>query len=287
MTACIAGLAIASSNAGLFRILEWLTLDQFFLIRPQEPIDKRIVVVTIDEPDIKYVKQWPMSDRVMARVIRNINAQQPRGIIIDIYRDLPVEPGHQELVALLPKHPQIIMISQLGGETIARIPPPAVLQGSSQVGFNDILVDPDGLIRRALLFQDDGEDVASAFALKLAMLYLAPDGIVPEQDPIVPEWIRLGHTTLQPFTGSDGGYVKADDAGYQILLDFGATAKPLQAFSLTDLLAGQMLDADVVDGRELKPLIERFLANESVSYLHAHFARRGCYAALIERSPTT
>lgn len=50
---------------------------------------------------------------------------------------------------------------------------------------------------------------------------------------------------------------------------------------------GMMLDADVVDGRELKPLIERFLANESVSYLHAHFARRGCYAALIERSPTT
>lgn len=45
-----------------------------------------------------------------------------------------------------------------------------------------------------------------------------------------------------------------------------------------------MLDAEIVDGKELKPLIERFLANENVSYLHAHFARRGCYAALIERS---
>lgn len=50
---------------------------------------------------------------------------------------------------------------------------------------------------------------------------------------------------------------------------------------------GVMLDADVVDGEELKPLIKRFLANESVSYLHVHFARRGCYAALIERSPTS
>lgn len=50
---------------------------------------------------------------------------------------------------------------------------------------------------------------------------------------------------------------------------------------------GMMLDADVVSGKELKPLIERFFANESVSYLHAHFARRGCYAALIERRPTS
>ncbi len=46
---------------------------------------------------------------------------------------------------------------------------------------------------------------------------------------------------------------------------------------------GMMIDADVVEGRALEPLIERFLANGEASYLHAHFARRGCYAALIER----
>jgi hypothetical protein len=47
---------------------------------------------------------------------------------------------------------------------------------------------------------------------------------------------------------------------------------------------GMMVDADVVDGKALKPLIERFLANAAVDHLHAHFARRGCYAALIERA---
>lgn len=39
--------------------------------------------------------------------------------------------------------------------------------------------------------------------------------------------------------------------------------------------AGMMIDADVVEGRALEPLIERFLANDQASYLHAHFARRG------------
>lgn len=47
---------------------------------------------------------------------------------------------------------------------------------------------------------------------------------------------------------------------------------------------GMMIDADVVEGRELAPLIARFFADGKASYLHAHFARRGCYAARIERA---
>lgn len=45
-----------------------------------------------------------------------------------------------------------------------------------------------------------------------------------------------------------------------------------------------MVDADVAEGALLEPLIERFFADPSVAYLHAHHARRGCYAARIERA---
>lgn len=44
-----------------------------------------------------------------------------------------------------------------------------------------------------------------------------------------------------------------------------------------------MIDADVVDGREVEGLIERLLANPQVAYIQAHFARRGCFAATIHR----
>ncbi len=47
---------------------------------------------------------------------------------------------------------------------------------------------------------------------------------------------------------------------------------------------GTMLDADVAQGVKLEPLIERFLADPSVAYLHVHNAKRGCYAARIDRS---
>lgn len=47
---------------------------------------------------------------------------------------------------------------------------------------------------------------------------------------------------------------------------------------------GLMLAADVVEGRVAAPVIERFLANPEVEYLHAHFARAGCFAARVERA---
>lgn len=48
--------------------------------------------------------------------------------------------------------------------------------------------------------------------------------------------------------------------------------------------ADEMVDADVVDGAIAEPLIERYLARDDVSYLHVHFARRGCYACRVDRA---
>jgi hypothetical protein len=47
---------------------------------------------------------------------------------------------------------------------------------------------------------------------------------------------------------------------------------------------GMMQDAEVVDGKDLAPVIETLLSLDGVSFLHAHFAKRGCYAARIERA---
>jgi len=47
---------------------------------------------------------------------------------------------------------------------------------------------------------------------------------------------------------------------------------------------GMMLDADVCEGTGADALIGRLLARREVDYLHAHFARRGCFAARIDRA---
>ena len=48
--------------------------------------------------------------------------------------------------------------------------------------------------------------------------------------------------------------------------------------------AGLMVDADIVEGRDVEAAIERFFARDDVSYLHVHNARRGCYACRIDRT---
>jgi hypothetical protein len=47
---------------------------------------------------------------------------------------------------------------------------------------------------------------------------------------------------------------------------------------------GMMLDADVVEGDKIEPLISKMFANLDVSYIHAHNAKRGCYAGRIDRA---
>lgn len=44
---------------------------------------------------------------------------------------------------------------------------------------------------------------------------------------------------------------------------------------------GEMIDADLVNGEAIVPLIERFFSNPDVAYLQEHYAKLGCYAARI------
>ncbi|MEQ1516688.1 MAG: DUF1203 domain-containing protein, partial [Usitatibacteraceae bacterium] len=53
----------------------------------------------------------------------------------------------------------------------------------------------------------------------------------------------------------------------------------VRAYDTDDLI----VVADVVDGKEIESLIEKFFAQEDVAYLHIHYARRGCYACRVDR----
>lgn len=54
----------------------------------------------------------------------------------------------------------------------------------------------------------------------------------------------------------------------------------LRAFDKND----HIVEADLAEGEAIEPTIRRLLENSDVQYIHAHYAQRGCYAALIERS---
>jgi hypothetical protein len=47
---------------------------------------------------------------------------------------------------------------------------------------------------------------------------------------------------------------------------------------------GQMVEADVTEGAEAEPLFRAMLGRRDVAYLHVHNAKRGCYAARVDRA---
>ena len=88
-----------------------------------------------------------------------------------------------------------------------------------------------------------------------------------------------------PYRASHAVFVRErDTAPTDLIGDIPAAmrARPLslRAFDA----AGMMVDGDLVDGSDAEGLIERFFADPSVAFIHAHYARRGCYAGRIERA---
>ncbi len=53
----------------------------------------------------------------------------------------------------------------------------------------------------------------------------------------------------------------------------------LRAYDANDLI----VDADLVDGRQIEELIGRFFEDSKVAYIQAHYAKYGCYAGRIDR----
>jgi hypothetical protein len=46
---------------------------------------------------------------------------------------------------------------------------------------------------------------------------------------------------------------------------------------------GTMIDADVTQSNDIESLLEKLFANDETEYVHVHYARRGCFAARVER----
>lgn len=224
---------------GFIQTLEWAALDQFFRLRPPEPVDERIVIIAVEEADLQNIGQWPLPDTVIAQLLQQLHRYQPRVIGLDLYRDLPVEPGHAQLQQAYRDIPNLIGIEKLEDLATAAVLPPLILSQQERVGFNNVILDADGKVRRSLLYWTAQDKTHESFALKLALGYLANDGISP-QPAQNPNYLQLGKTAFPYFKRHDGGYAQADDGGYQIISNFRHTQNSFPTVSLTEVLTNKV-----------------------------------------------
>ena len=230
---------MASAVWGAFDLLEWAVRDEFFRWRPQEQTDERIVVVTIYESDIKAVGDWPIPDETLATLLETIRAQSPRVIGLDLYRDLPEEPGHQHLVDVFKTTPQLIGVEKITG---SRVAPPPVLAELNQVALADLVLDEDRHIRRILLSAADTKEktVKTGLATQVALKYLEDEGIVLESVNAERQQFKLGQATFSPMRRQAAGYSHNDVGGYQILMNWRGPGSQFEEITMREVLAGNI-----------------------------------------------
>lgn len=224
---------------GVMQGLEGKFLDAFLRSRPDEGTDQRILIVGIDEQDIDAAGTYPISDRDLARLMNRLGVDEPRVIGLDIFRDLPVEPGHQDIRQVFRTNPHVFAIEKLEG---AVAPPHSIRP--ERVGFSDFPLDQDGMVRRATLgrWPDeghliDGDRFRFSLALKLAETYLDHENLDLNNGIRNPEAMRFGSTELGIVTPNAGAYVGEALWGTEILISPRAGSQPFDQVSMADVLA--------------------------------------------------
>ncbi|MEP0909490.1 CHASE2 domain-containing protein [Leptolyngbya sp. GB1-A1] len=241
-TLTVTGLIAGAEHLGWLQTPELAVYDHLMRLRPDPGTDPRLLTVEITEADLQKLQRATPSDRDMAQVIQNIAAANPRVIGMDLYRELPQEPGHAELMQQL-QQTGTIAIMKFGDRGTIEIPPPPSLP-PEQVGFNDLLIDPDNVVRRSLLFGSVPQGTYPSFALQVALKYLAAQSIQPQASPNFPPdaaVMQIGKTDFVPLEHSFGGYQSNEVAeGYQMLLNYRSPQRPTQTVSFTDVLEGRL-----------------------------------------------
>lgn len=216
---------------GALQSLELSFYDAFMRSRPPEVIDQRIVLVTVDEATLTRLPQWPLSDADLARAIEAIAAQSPDVIGLNLYRNVPVNPGTERWQEVARQTENLIGVEKIG---FPKVEPPKILAELNRVAFVDVPLDLDRRQRRAFLSVRTSEigqrdpvadpdlpnNIRLSFAMQLSKVYLDKRGIHPEISQARQTIIPWGKARFQSLIGYEGGYAYGSVPGYQILLDY-------------------------------------------------------------------
>jgi len=232
----VTGTLLGVRHLGGLQSLELNAYDLMVQLRPDLGPDPKLLVVTITDQDINTIEKWPISDRTLAKAIAEIARLEPTAIGIDMIRNIPYEPGNAELVTQW-QNPKVIPITLIGNSKEDPAPPPPNIP-EKRVGFNDLVVDPDGILRRNLMYAKNGKTTLTSFSMRLAFAYFNNKKI--DSKLIENNTLQVDKTVFSKLRSNSGGYQKINAQGYQILLNYRSPENIAKTVTLTQVLEGKV-----------------------------------------------
>lgn len=239
VTSFVLGMRLLGGLQGL----ELWAFDHLTQLKPTEPPDDRILVVTIDEADLQWQRDQgfestgSLSDAALALLLQKIQPYRPRVIALDIYHDFPFS---TEVSQLLQQDLNFIApceIAETPDRPIGIAAPPDF--SPERLGFTDWPRDPDDIMRRHLLGMTSSQDCPTdqSLSLRVALHYLARLAVAP-LDQVSNDAI-IGDMLFKKFPYNAGGYhlPTSEADGYQILINYRVT-RPYQV-PLRELLSNR------------------------------------------------
>ena len=195
----------------------------------QEETTSPVIVIGINENDINRFG-WPMNDNYLCTAITELSEWGAASISLDLYRDVEVPPGNNCLRTIIKNNKRLISIRNIA-ENIPAIPGTP----DRQQGFNDLVLDNDGVIRRDLVHVSN--QVLSVRSLALRLIETAnQEADLDQKIEALPSDLWLSKNA--------GGYLNLPGAGYQTMLDTNnLNSIPIRSFS--ELLDQSINPADI------------------------------------------
>ena len=155
----------AAYSLGVFELAEYQGLDRLFKMRGPRPVSPDIVIIEIDDASLKAFGRWPWDRGYHAELLDMIEEYGPRTIVFDILFSEPEEdkPGEDKKLADFTKRLGNVFYSaffELGQDDFRKniikprditMPLPELQESAKGVGFVNIIVEPDGKVRKVPL----------------------------------------------------------------------------------------------------------------------------------------
>ena len=278
----VALMLLSLRETGWLQSLELSAYDTLVTFFAGSQQSDRVVLVVTTEADINRFG-YPIRDKDLAAVLARVFAGGPNAVGVDLYRDLPMPPGNEELQAIQRAHDNLYWVFKLPDAGNIGIPPPPVLRDTGREVLADHVTDAGGVMRRALLLAADERTDRNwrTMGVSLAERYTGHRLRPMDND------LALGQGRIPLVDQPYGPYAKVDAAGYQMLFDYRGGYRRFRQISFSEIinrseLAATLRNRIVLVGTAALSIKDNFATPFSTNWggegaligiaLHAHTA---------------